>query len=396
MNQKRGIQKRACMLAYTFYESDNRVMRYAESLAGQGWSVDVIALRRPGATTCENLNGVQVYRIQERVINETGPLSYLKRIISFLFRSAWWVTKKHLQQPYSLIHIHSVPDFEVFAALIPKLLGARLILDIHDIVPEFFASKFKTAHKGFLYRLLIMAEKISIAFSDHVIISNHLWQKTLEGRSVKSQKCTTIINYPDPAIFRPLPKDPTAKKIILLYPGTINHHQGLDIAVRAFGRIKDLVPHAFFHIYGEGPNKHEVIDLIRREGLEDRVLVFDSLPIRQIARVMAAADIGLVPKRNDSFGGDAFSTKTLEFMTCNVPIILSRTRIDNYYFNNSVVTFFEPENEDDLAQAMLRLVLDKEHRSRQAHQAQRFALKNSWRVKSALYNELVERLVGST
>ena len=41
-----------------------------------------------------------------------------------------------------MIHVHSVPDFLVFAALVPKLLGARIILDIHDILPEFYASKF--------------------------------------------------------------------------------------------------------------------------------------------------------------------------------------------------------------------------------------------------------------
>jgi glycosyltransferase involved in cell wall biosynthesis len=384
------------MLAYAFYESDNRVMRYAETLASQGHHVDVIALRKPGRAGEERLGNVHVHRIQSRVKNETGPLSYLKRIVRFLYHSAWVVTKKHLKQPYDLIHVHSVPDFEVFAALIPKLLGAKVILDIHDIVPEFFASKFGTGHKGLLYRLLIWMEKISIAFSDHVIISNHLWKKTLESRSVRPEKCTAIINYPDPEIFQPDTTHRNNDRFIILYPGTINHHQGLDIAVKAFARIKDLAPQACFHIYGEGPSRDALIGLIRQCDLENRVQVFDPLPLREIARIMATAALGVIPKRNDPFGGQAFSTKTLEFMACNVPIIVSKTRIDSYYFNDSVVTFFEPENVESLAQAMLQLMADKARRSLQTRNAMRFVQANNWREKSAMYQDLLEMLIHKT
>ena len=52
------------------------------------------------------------------------------------------------------------------------------------------------------------------------------------------------------------------------------------------------------------------------------------MPIDQIAEVMANADLGIIPKKNDPFGGEAFSTKTLEFMSLGIPIILSRTKID--------------------------------------------------------------------
>ena len=134
---------RVCMLVYSFYETDNRVIRYAETLAKRGDQVDVIALRKKGQPYTEVLNGVRVFRVQEREKNEKKSLDYLARLSRFFFRSGVLVTKKHLQAPYDLIHVHSVPDFEVFAALVPKLLGAKIILDIHDIVPEFYASKFK-------------------------------------------------------------------------------------------------------------------------------------------------------------------------------------------------------------------------------------------------------------
>src|SRR6185312_16798416 len=128
---------RICMVAYTFYEADNRVRRYAEALAERGDEVDVIALRRSNQPRLEFLKGVRVYRIQNRSIDEKGPLTYLPKLLLFLAKSAWMLVKKIFTKPYSVIHVHSVPDFEVFAAFIPRLFGSRVILDIHDIVPEF-------------------------------------------------------------------------------------------------------------------------------------------------------------------------------------------------------------------------------------------------------------------
>ena len=76
----------------------------------------------------------------------------------------------------------------------------------------------------------------------------------------------------------------------------------------------------------------------------------------QVPKVMANADIGIVPKRNDFFGGMAFSTKILEFMSMGIPVIVSKTMIDTYYFDDSLVTFFNPDSVGDLANAMETLV----------------------------------------
>ena len=176
---------RVCMVAYSFYEQDNRVMRYAEALAKRGDSVDVIALRKEGFPEYENIRGVNVRRIQTRKINKKGRVSYLLKLIRFLFNSSIALTGRHLKIPYDLIHVHNVPDFEVFAAAFTKLKGAKIILDIHDILPEFYASKFNQSKSGLLFKSLVLLERFSARFADHVIISNHLWEKTLLSRSVE-------------------------------------------------------------------------------------------------------------------------------------------------------------------------------------------------------------------
>ncbi len=386
---------KVCMLVYSFYESDNRVIRYAETLAKRGDRVDVIALRRDGQPYTEILNGVRVFRVQSRVKNEKRAFDYLARLTRFFFRSAVVVSKLHLKNRYDLVHVHSVPDFEVFAALLPKCTGAKVILDIHDIVPEFYASKFKGGSNSALFKLLVLIEKMSIAFSDHVIISNHLWRETLVERSVSPEKCTVVLNYPDPDIFYTRRKKSHGNRTILVYPGTLNWHQGLDVAVRAFDLIKNRVPLAELHIYGEGQSREFLAGLIDELGLSGRVFLDAPLPIRDIASVMADADIGIVPKRNDGFGNEAFSTKILEFMTLGVPVVISSTRVDRYYFNDSVVRFFKSGDVEDLAATLEETIKDGNGRKELGKNALAFSRQFNWKTKKDVYLDLVRSLLDS-
>ena len=286
-----------------------------------------------------------------------------------------------------------MPDFEVFAALIPKLQGSSIILDIHDIVPEFYASKFSGSKDSFFFKALVKIEQLSIKFSDHVIISNHLWHKTLTSRSVDESKCTTVMNYPDEAIFYQRPRTRHDDKFIMLYPGTLGWHQGLDIAIKAFAKIKDQAPQAEFHIYGRGTERDNLAALITELHLDNRVFIKDPMPINKIAEVMANADLGIVPKKNDPFGGEAFSTKILEFMSLGIPVIVSGTKIDRHYFNDSVVKFFNPDDVNDLAQSMLTLLKNKEQRDTLRDNALCFVEDYRWSKKKNEYFDLVDSLI---
>jgi len=384
-----------CMPVYSIYESDNRVMRYAEALAKRGDRVEVLALGREGLPRHESVRGVKLHRIQNRDFKEKSNLSYLFRLMRFLVKSALVLTVKELRDPFDLIHVHSVPDFEVFASAIAKLRGAKAILDIHDIVPEFYASKFNVDKDSLVFRSLARLERVSCRFSDHVIISNHLWRETIVARSVPDAKCSVFLNYPDESLFFARPRRRRDGRFIIIYPGTLARHQGLDIAIRAFHLIRDRAPRAEFHIYGRGSEKPSLAKLIKHLGLETRVIMRDTVPIDEIASIMAEADLGVIPKRNDPFGGEAFSTKILEFMALGVPVVVAKTKIDMYYFDDSMVTFAEPDDVDDLAASMIALIEDGARRENQSQRAREFVASLSWDKKRADYFGLVDRLVGA-
>ena len=381
------------MVAYTFYETDSRVMRYAEALAQRGDEVEVFALRRPGTPRTEVLCGVRVHRLQGRQFNEKGRFSYLWRIVLFLARALLEVSVRDLRQKYDLVHIHSVPDFLVLSALVPRLRGTPVILDIRDILPEFYASKFRVPRNSRGFRFLCLVERLCARFATHVIVANHAWQERLLCRSVKPGHCTVMLNVPDRSIFAQTPKPCGNKdRFLLLYHGTLNWHQGLDMAVKAFARIKDLAPKADFHIYGDGPSKAELLGLIEALHLRDRVFVYNRRPVREISSVLETAGLGIVPKRKDDFGNEAFSTKILEFMAMGVPVIVSDTKVDRYYFNSSIVRFFRGEDEEDLARCMLELIQHPEKRQTLVEHAQEFVANNDWAAGKEEYFSLVDGL----
>ena len=385
------------MLAYTFYESDNRVRRYAETLVTKGHKVDVIALKRDiSESNCGNLQGVNIFRIQQRSRNEKKKLDYIVRLILFFIRSSFFLTKKHLSEPYDIIHVHNMPDFLVFSAWYLKLTKSKIILDIHDIFPEFFLSKFKKNKNTLAYKMLIFLEKSCVRFADHVIIANHIWEKTLLSRATTKDKCSTILNYPDPKIFIRQKKKLDHDKFIMIYPGSLNRHQGLHVAIKAFAMISEKVPKVEFHIYGEGPAKESLIDLVSQCNLKRKILFKTSLPLHEIANKMAKSDLGIVPKIAKSFGNEAFSTKIFEFMALGIPVIVSDTKIDKFYFNDSLVKFFRSEDEEDLAEAMLLLIKDKKIRDHLIVNASEFIKQNSWAVKEKEYLRIIKQLLHST
>jgi glycosyltransferase involved in cell wall biosynthesis len=382
------------MVSHSVYKSDNRVRRYAESLAARGDRVDVFAICQSGDLTSEQtINGVHVFHVQRRAVkSERSKLAYLWPLLRFLALASIRLTYRHFRRPYDIVHVHNIPDFLVFAAWYPKLTQVPVILDIHDIVPELFASKFQAGLTGIASRLLLWMERASGAFADRVIIANHLWLEKYARRTGLNGRCSVFINHVDAKLFRCIPRTQQNGQQIVLYPGGLQWHQGLDIALRAFEQVARDVPAAEFHIYGDGSAKESLVRLTHDLGLDDKVRFFQPRTAQEIATIMANADVGVVPKRADSFGDEAYSTKIMEFMAVGLPVIVSSTKVDRYYFNDSIVRFFESGDPDALAREMTAVLRNDELRSHMTAQASKYAATHCWENRKGDYLRLVDSL----
>ena len=310
-------------------------------------------------------------------------------------RSMVEVARRHLQQPYDLVHVHSVPDFEVFAAWLPRLAGARVILDIHDIVPEFYASKFHVEPESSVFRALLAAERWSARFADHVIVANDLWLETHRAARRAARQVHRVHQLPGPVGLPPAPAHPAAvdDRFVVCYPGTLNWHQGLDIAIRAVALALPRAPGLRLLIHGEGSSRPALLDLTAALGLQAHVQLRAPMPLREIAGVMADVDLGVVPKRAEGFGNEAMSTKILEFMALGVPVVAAETQIERRYFDDSLLRFFSAGDEHALADALVAEYHDRAGAAARATRALAHARANSWDVRQRDYLALVKGLI---
>ena len=103
-------------------------------------------------------------------------------------------------------------------------------------------------------------------------------------------------------------------------------------------------------------------------------------------------DIGIVPKRAGIFSSEAFSTKIFDYMAAGLPIVASKTKVDQYYFDDSMITFFEPENHEDLARCIIELYRNPQKAKSMVENAKRFVAENNWQSKKQLYFDLVDSI----
>jgi len=387
----------ACIIAYTFYEVDFRVSRYADALVEEGYKVDVFALRRKEQARSEKLNGATIYHLQERDYNEKGLGSFLVKMILFWIKVFFAILAKQFQYRYQLVHIHNPPDFLVFAAIVPKLLGAKIIFDMHENLPEFYCAKFKKDHNAFLVKLLLLCEKMTVKYANFTIVAHDLLrERVIKRDNITDENCVALLNYPSRDFFSTAAQEKDEEEFRIVYPGTISHQHGIDIAIKAMAIVKQECKNAKLEIYGRSnnPTYHRHLkELIDDLGLNDTVLLRSVVPYEEIRNILSKAGIGVVPKRGGVFGSEAFSTKILEFMAAGLPVVLSRTKIDEYYFDDSMVKFFEPENETDMARCIIELLQSPEKRESLVKSGNEFIKNNNWEIKSKMYLDVVSKLL---
>ncbi|HEV2320210.1 MAG TPA: glycosyltransferase, partial [Verrucomicrobiae bacterium] len=353
------------VVLYSYYASDPRPRREAEALTRAGSEVDVICLRKDRSEPAyENIQGVNVYRIPLKR-RRGGKLTYIFQYAYFLGASFCLLSLWSLRRRYGLVHIHNMPDFLVFSALVPRLLGAKIILDLHDPMPELFRSIYHLDEDHLIVRWLKNMERKSIGFADLVLTPNIAFKELFKGRSCPGHKIQTVMNSPEAAIFSM--RNGSGKNgdeametgdcrtngkrtFRLMYHGLIVERHGLDLAVKALAALKQRIPGISLQLYGEHTDYlDKILALARQLDLGNAIEFHGYRTLEEIARDISEADLGIVPNKLTVFTQINFPTRIFEYLAMHKPVIVPRTRGISDYFNENEILYFEPDNVSDLA-----------------------------------------------
>lgn len=387
--------RRICMVTCSFYENDPRVIRYARTLVSRGDEVDCIAIRQNARTPRrETVDGVNVLRVQTQPKNWANRYHNLLGIASFMAAAASVLAWRGMRFRYDLIHAHSIPDLVVFAAAPARLRRTRLLLDIHDILPELCITRYGVRPGTRAHRFAMWIERVSARFADHVIVANHIWHPMLTARSVSAEKCTAIPNYIDTEIFPPSAPVSEPGRLRIVHIGNVQRHQGLDLVIRCVAALRDEIPAIELHIYSSGRDQDALTSLVAELGVSDRVRFRGLLPHNDVADVLRHSDLGIVARRNDAFGSQAYCSKILEYMSQGVPVIASNVQVVRHYFDDRALSLFEPENLPELMDRIRHLAHDRESQRRQTQAGYRQVARDNWAARSKEYLDIVDRLAG--
>lgn len=388
------IKRHVCLLVFAYYPlGETLVQRQAEALCARGHTVDVIALRLPGETAQDILNGVTIYRVPVMRSPARRFADLLREYISFGFHAAVHAARLHRAQGYDLVQVYSLPDFLVLSAIVPKLFGARVLFEDRDLMPEFFSARSGRALNDPLVRAIALQEQLACKFADHVITVTEAWRQVLIARGVPPMKCSVVLNLADPRYFRAvaLPREPRAG-LHLIYHGTFTARYGLDLLLRAVASVRAL-PGLRVTLHGVGDTGDALKQLAVDLGVNDLV-VFDEqfVPVRELPDLLRTADVGVVPYRTDTLTDLILPTKLLEYAAIGLPVLAARTTAMKTYFDDSMVEFFNPEDVDDLARH-IRLLYHNRARVRQLGETiLKFNRQYNWASESEKYAQLVEAL----
>ena len=138
-NNRCNRNLRICTVVYSYYPFDPRVRKEVRALVEKGYSVDIICLRDHDEKRFEEVDGAKVYRLSMAAVRG-GYLRYLYQYLMFFLMSFTLLLKQQIKKRYDVVHVHSLPDFQVFVTIIPKMFGSKIILDLHEGMPEIFAA----------------------------------------------------------------------------------------------------------------------------------------------------------------------------------------------------------------------------------------------------------------
>jgi len=391
--------KCVCFVVQNYYDRDLRVRRKAEALVQAGYVVDVLALRSPNGPKDYELEGVSV-RTLTLGKKRGSLLRYGFEYVAFFSWCLVQLTAEMRSKKYAFIDINTLPDFLVFASILARHMGAKIILDMHEITPEFYMSKYGMKSTSWGVRALKCQEKISFDFADYVITINEPIRNLLISRGLPQGKCTVITNSANNERFTSTSKSciaadqsRSAATFVMMYHGTLTKLYGLDIAIEAFGIAHKEMMGAELWILGEGSESSSIKQLAEQRGLSSRVKLFGHIPPAEIPAWLAKCDVGILPIRRDVFLEFASPNKLPELILMGKAVLMSRLAAIQHYFSENALAYFEPNDPQDLARQMVRLYRDSGLRAKLAAKAKEEYAPICWDVMKRRYLNLIENIV---
>ena len=369
--------------------SPNR--RNAKELVANGYEVDMICLKRKGEKSQEIVDGVRLYRLPLES-RRSGILRYIFEYLAFFIMASCKLTWLYLRKRHKVEEVSCVPEFMIFIAIVPRLLGATVILNFLDHTADYFKEKYSVSFKHIVVRLLLFLERTSARWADHVLCTQSVTRDLLVSRGVPKSKISVLVNVPDEAMFNRNASNSNRiddDKFRLLTHGSLLEIYGIQTLISAVPLLIKEIPHLNVRVIGDGEYRPYLEQLAQSLEITEYIDFTGIVPQVEVPKHITQADIGVVTVHCEF---PALSTKLFEYLAMGIPAVVTSISANKAYFDDNSVMFFEPDNEHELTRCILELYRNPEKRTALAAAGSATYQKYRWSIIKYDYLRVFDKL----
>jgi glycosyltransferase involved in cell wall biosynthesis len=343
---------------------DRRVWQESQALRDAGYQVTVICPKMRGFNaSAENIDGIQIYR--HWITDEAGGfVGFIGEYASALWGEFWLLWKVWFKQGMDVIHLCNPPDLLFLVAIPFRLLGVKVLYDVHDLWPEMFEAKFN--RRGWFYSMVRLAEKCTYKLANAVLATNETVKHVAMTRGGKSDSDVTVVRTapmfgnidvdPDPSLKK-------GKQFLVGYIGVMGNADGVDYLVRAADHLVHVLKREDTHflIMGSGAEYDNLVRLRDELGLQSYVDLPGRVTNEFLFTALKTMDVGAACDPKNSYNDGCTMNKTLEYMAFGKPQVLFDI-IEGRASAQESALYVKENSAEKFAEALVELLDDPERR----------------------------------
>jgi len=393
MRGTKGHNKRICHIAHSYFPKDSRILNLSKSLENAGYAIDIVCLRDIGELKFEQYSeNIKVYRLNSKK-KRGSNIRYLFEFILICLLGFIKVSALSFQQKYTIIHVNNIPNFLVFSTLFARLRGSKILLDMHELMPELFLHR--NGKKGFFHKILQFEEKVSVMYASKVMTVTKNAASILSERNRGIDIPVVMNTHTDISkISRKVLENRNKEECFrIIFHGTLTSSYNLFQVIDALKLLNENGKLVSFDIFGDGKTLALIQSYLKETNSEDIVKLKGWQSMQLIFSEMNNYDAAIVPPSDNITAQFGYASKISHYILKGIPIICSDIQGIKSYFDNNAIVYFAPGDVADLSEKINHLI---EHykinaKSLTQNASQQFETIN-WNIMSNRYLEIIKTL----
>lgn len=248
-----------------------------------------------------------------------------------------------------MYHFHD-PEL-IFAGLYLKLIGKKVIYDIHENNPASILSKpyiKSNILKKLLSKMFNIVEQLAVKFFDAIITARPDISKRFNHKNL-----ITLRNFPILPDFSKLKKVEIKKeKPSIIFVGGMTQIRGINELIDTFEELNE------YELWLLGPISEDKLKNRIEQGCKN-VKYFGTVEAYNVFSYIQKADIGIITFLPEPNHLNTLATKPFEYMACGKPMIMSNFDYWKDTFTDSSL-YVDPKNPKEIKATIIKLMSDKD------------------------------------